>query len=88
MRPARQKVAGFARRHCPTPHWARQQADVLEFWKLIEAPELWVQGDRSDGDRFWGHRYPRADFDARLAVVRHDQPEALAARVEAFLDRP
>jgi pimeloyl-ACP methyl ester carboxylesterase len=50
---------------------------------------------------FWGARYPRSEFDERLAVVRsgvqrqtlgpaghmvhHDQPEALAACVEAFL---
>jgi len=80
-----------------------QKAEVLQCWQRIEAPLLWVEGDRSDMTRFWGTRYPRADFDARLAVVRqverhvlapaghmlhHDQPDALALRVDAFLDRP
>ena len=78
-----------------------QKAEVLACWKLIRAPLLWVEGDRTDVSKFWGNRYPRADFDARLAVVanvvkavlapaghmlHHDQPEALAAQLEAFLD--
>jgi pimeloyl-ACP methyl ester carboxylesterase len=74
---------------------------VLACWQRISAPLLWVEGDRSDMTVFWGSRYPRSEFDARLAVVRspvqrqtlgpaghmvhHDQPEALAACVEAFL---
>jgi pimeloyl-ACP methyl ester carboxylesterase len=77
-----------------------QKDEVLECWKRIEAPLLWVDGDRTDVEKWWGHRYPRAEFDARLALVRrvekftlspaghmlhHDQPEALAARLEAFL---
>jgi pimeloyl-ACP methyl ester carboxylesterase len=78
-----------------------QKAEVLECWKRITAPLLWVEGDRTDVSRFWGTSYPRADFDARLAVVakvqkqllapaghmlHHDQPEALAACLRAFLD--
>ena len=78
-----------------------QKAEVLECWKLIRAPLLWAEGDRTDVSKFWGNRYPRADFDARLAVVpnvrkvmlspaghmlHHDQPEALARHLEAFLD--
>ena len=78
-----------------------QKAEVLECWKLIRAPLLWVEGDRTDVSKFWGNRYPRADFDARLAVVsnvrkvvlspaghmlHHDQPEALARHLEGFLD--
>jgi pimeloyl-ACP methyl ester carboxylesterase len=78
-----------------------QKAEVLECWKLIQAPLLWVEGDRTDVAKFWGNRYPRADFDARLAVVanvtkavlspaghmlHHDQPEALARQLDAFLD--
>ena len=74
--------------------------EVLETWKRITAPLLWVEGDRTDVTKWWGHRYPRADFEARLAVVpgveretlspcghmlHHDQPEALARRVAAFL---
>jgi len=74
--------------------------EVLETWKRITAPLLWVEGDLTDVAKWWGHRYPRADFEARLAVVpvvereklspcghmlHHDQPEALARRVAAFL---
>jgi pimeloyl-ACP methyl ester carboxylesterase len=78
-----------------------QKAEVLECWKRITAPLLWVEGDRTDVAKWWGDRYPRADFDARLAVVpqverhllspaghmlHHDQPEALAGHLEAFLE--
>jgi len=80
-----------------------QKAEALECWKRIEAPLLWVEGDRTDMHKWWGDRYPRADFDARLALVRHveahrlspaghmlhhDQPEQLAALVDRFLSRP
>ncbi|HEY2926932.1 alpha/beta fold hydrolase [Piscinibacter sp.] len=78
-----------------------QKAEVLECWQRIDAPVLWVEGDQTDVSKWWGNRYPREDFEARLAQVRrverhvlspaghmlhHDQPEALAARLEAFLD--
>jgi len=74
--------------------------EVLETWQLITAPLLWVEGDLTDTTKWWGHRYPRSDFDARLAVVpkvqrerlspcghmlHHDQPEALAAKLQRFL---
>lgn len=74
--------------------------EVLACWKQIAAPLLWVDGDRTDIEKWWGHRYPRSEFDARLAAVanvqrhrlspaghmlHHDQPEALAQRLEAFL---
>jgi pimeloyl-ACP methyl ester carboxylesterase len=51
--------------------------------------------------KWWGNRYPREDFEARLDVVpqlerhvlspaghmlHHDQPEALAGILERFLD--
>ena len=77
-----------------------QRDEVLEVWKLIEAPVLWVEGDRTDIARWWGTRYTKAEFHERLAVVKqvekhvlapaghmlhHDQPEALALRLEAFL---
>jgi pimeloyl-ACP methyl ester carboxylesterase len=74
--------------------------EVLETWKLISAPVLWVEGDLTDITKWWGHRYPRSDFEARLAVVpdlqqarlapcghmlHHDLPEALAAQLQRFL---
>jgi pimeloyl-ACP methyl ester carboxylesterase len=76
--------------------------DVLEIWKLIAAPLLWVEGDQTDVGRWWGNRYTKAEFHQRLAVVprvekqvlapaghmlHHDQPEALAERLEVFLGR-
>jgi len=75
--------------------------EVLEGWKRIEAPTLWIEGDETDPDRWWGHRYPRSEFDARIALVRRlqrvrlascghmlhfDQPQALAAALDRFLD--
>ena len=54
----------------------------------------------TDIDKWWGQRYPRSEFEARLAMVpryesqtlancghmlHHDQPEALAARLLRFL---
>lgn len=74
--------------------------EVLACWQQIAAPLLWVEGDRTDTEKWWGHRYPRSEFDARLATVarverhvlspaghmlHHDQPEALAQRLETFL---
>jgi len=80
-----------------------RKEEVLACWQRIGAPVLWVEGDRTDVARWWGDRYPRTEFEARLAVVprverhvlspaghmlHHDQPEALARRIEAFLDAP
>lgn len=74
--------------------------EVLAGWKTIAAPTLWVEGDETDPDRWWGHRYPRSDFESRIAVVpqlqrarlascghmvHFDQPQALAQRLETFL---
>ena len=74
--------------------------EVLQTWKLITAPVLWVDGDLTDVAKWWGHRFPRSEFDARIAVVpqltrqrlapcghmlHHDQPEALAGHLHQFL---
>lgn len=74
--------------------------EVLEVWRRIAAPLLWVDGDLTDTTQWWGHRYPRDEFDARLAAVpnvqrhrlspcghmlHHDQPLALARRLAEFL---
>ena len=80
---------------------ALYQADeVVEIWRGIRAPLLWVEGANTDIGKWWGQRYPRSEFQARLAVVpqlecetladcghmlHHDQPEALAARLLRFL---
>ncbi len=74
--------------------------EIVETWRGILAPLLWVDGDQTDVAKWWGSRYPRADFDERLAVVQDvtrqtlhdcghmlhlDQPQALAKVVDAFL---
>jgi pimeloyl-ACP methyl ester carboxylesterase len=74
--------------------------EILAGWRLIAAPTLWVEGDETDPDRWWGHRYPRSEFEARIALVpqlerarlascghmvHFDQPAALAAKLDAFL---
>ncbi len=79
-----------------------RRAEALELWQRIAAPTLWVEGSETDMTQWWGKRYPREDFESRLAVVpqlervllqgaghmlHHDQPEALAAALEAFLAR-
>jgi pimeloyl-ACP methyl ester carboxylesterase len=76
--------------------------EILECWKRITAPMLWIEGDETDPDRWWGHRYPRSEFDARIGLVRNlqrrrlspcghmlhfDQPQALAAALDQFLER-
>ena len=77
-----------------------RKEEVLECWRLVEAPVLWVEGDETDMRKWWGNRYPREDFEERLGVVpqvqrvlltqcghmlHHDQPEALARHMDAFL---
>ncbi|MDO9073429.1 MAG: alpha/beta hydrolase [Rubrivivax sp.] len=74
--------------------------EVLQTWKLITAPLLWAEGDLTDTAKWWGHRYSKDEFHARLATVpqvhkvmlspcghmlHHDQPQALAQHLRAFL---
>lgn len=76
--------------------------EVLAAWRCIAAPLLWVDGALTELEKWWGHRYPRSEFEQRLAVVadverhtladcghmlHHDQPERLAALLQAFLTR-
>lgn len=76
-------------------------AEVVATWSAITAPLLWVQGAQSRTDSHWGGRYSFAEFQDRLAhvprveqvhladaghMLHHDQPEALAAALRAFLD--
>ncbi len=80
-----------------------QVDETLEIWKCITAPMLWIEGDRTDLASWWGTRYSREEFHQRLQVVgrvekhllspaghmlHHDQPDALARRLEDFLDVP
>jgi pimeloyl-ACP methyl ester carboxylesterase len=74
--------------------------EVLEAWKRIQAPVLWVEGEQTDVAKWWGDRYPRAEFERRLALLadvrrlrlpdcghmlHHDQPAALALHLSEFL---
>ena len=75
--------------------------DVIATWGGITAPLLWVEGDGKDFEGWYHGRYTRTQFEQRLACVprvehlrltpaghmlHHDQPEALARALEAFLD--
>ena len=80
-----------------------QVDEVLETWRRISAPLLWVDGEQTDTGKWWGHRYSRDEFHQRLTAVptpvrkltlspcghmlHHDQPEALAQALSAFLGR-
>jgi pimeloyl-ACP methyl ester carboxylesterase len=85
------------KRRNPVPYRA---AEAVATWSRITAPTLWVEGSESHPDSYWGGRYTRAEFHARLDHVRqvtrvvlpdaghmlhHDQPQALAARLDEFL---
>ena len=85
------------KRHSPL---LAQVDDWLECWKLISAPVLWIEGDRSDVSIWWGNRYTKAEFHERLNVVasverhvvspaghmlHHDRPEDIARLLVAFL---
>jgi pimeloyl-ACP methyl ester carboxylesterase len=82
----------------PIPYRA---AEAVAMWRRITAPVLWVEGSDSRPPAAWNDRYPRAEFEARLGVVprlqrvliadaghmlHHDQPEAVAAAIEPFLN--
>ena len=77
-----------------------QVDDWLECWKLITAPMMWIEGDRTDVSIWWGNRYTKDEFHERLNVVanverhivapaghmlHHDRPEDIARLLEAFL---
>jgi pimeloyl-ACP methyl ester carboxylesterase len=81
----------------PVPYRA---ADAIATWQRITAPLLWVQGERSRLDAYWGGRYSHAEFQQRLGhvaqvrqvalrdaghMLHHDQPEALATALIEFL---
>ncbi len=50
----------------PVPYRA---ADAIATWQRITAPLLWVQGQGSRVDTYWGGRYSLAEFQQRLAHV-------------------
>lgn len=77
-----------------------RKAEVMACWARIAAPVLMVEGSDDGLALFWGKRYPRTDFEERLAIVpslklermadaghmlHHDQPLVLAGLIEGFL---
>lgn len=78
--------------------------EVLACWQQVSAPVLWVEADDTDVWRWMGPKdKARVEIDRRIAhlpnvrqasianaghMLHHDQPEALAALAEAFLDAP
>ena len=80
-----------------------QVEEVLATWRLITAPMLWVEGDQTDTAKWWGHRFPRSEFEQRLQavakvqqlrlapsghMVHHDRAEELAQALCRFLREP
>jgi pimeloyl-ACP methyl ester carboxylesterase len=74
--------------------------EIVETWKRITAPLLWLEGAQTDMTVWWGDRYPRSEFEARLAhvpqvqritlqdcghMLHHDQPQRVAEHLMAFL---
>ena len=75
-------------------------AEIVASWRRSAAPVLWVEGADTDVTKYWGNRYPRPEFEERLAqaprverllledcghMLHHDQPAAVAARLRTFL---
>ena len=96
----RWRILGDAAHRIVNPVLTRAD-DVIATWQRISAPLLWVEGDGREFDGWYGGRYTREQFEQRLAAVpsvqrlqltpaghmlHHDQPEALARALEAFLD--
>ena len=75
--------------------------EVLEIYKCITAPTLAVEASENSMDQWWQGKYSLAQYHERLKSVpnvriahvteaghmmHHDQPEVLAALIEAFID--
>jgi pimeloyl-ACP methyl ester carboxylesterase len=76
--------------------------EVLELYKRITCPVLWVEASDDSLSQWWQGRFTLAEFHERLAhvphlskarvedaghMLHHDQPEELARLIEDFLDR-
>ena len=74
--------------------------EALACWERIDAPVLFVEGSATQMSQWWGERYGKPEFESRIArvprlarallqdaghMLHHDQPQALAERVESFL---
>lgn len=76
-----------------------RKEEVMACWAAITAPTLVIEAEIDETRAWWGDRYPRSEFAQRLQVVpcarretvaaaghmlHHDQPERVAALLEAF----
>jgi pimeloyl-ACP methyl ester carboxylesterase len=76
--------------------------EVLELYRRIACPTLWVEASDDSLGQWWQGRFTLAEFHERLSAVpqlsqarvedaghmlHHDQPQLLARLVEDFLDR-
>lgn len=74
--------------------------EVLEIYRRIAAPVLWVEASDNSMEKWWQGRFTLEEFRRRLEVVprlrqarieyaghmlHHDQPAALAREIDAFL---
>jgi pimeloyl-ACP methyl ester carboxylesterase len=74
--------------------------EVIEIYKAITAPTLWVEASDNSLEAWWQGKFTLAEFHERLAhvpqlrkervedaghMLHHDQPQRLAQIVEAFL---
>ena len=95
----RLRILGDPAHKRPNPMIYRVE-EILETWKRISAPVLWVEAADSQPEVWWAGRYSKAEFHERLNSVpraerhvlpgcghmlHHDQPEALAERMAQFL---
>ncbi|MBC7435756.1 MAG: alpha/beta hydrolase [Bdellovibrionales bacterium] len=77
-----------------------QVEEALAIYARITAPALVVESSENDLDKWWGGKYTLAEYreriksipDLRISIIQeaghmlhHDQPEKLAAMIEAFL---
>ncbi|HET9645242.1 MAG TPA: alpha/beta hydrolase [Burkholderiaceae bacterium] len=77
-----------------------RKEEALACWRAIEAEVLWIEGEETDISKWWGDRYSRAEFEARIShvpdlrrerlascghMLHHDQPQGLARLLEEFL---
>jgi len=85
------------KRSNPIPY---RKDEALACWRAIAAPVLWVEGENTDVTKWWGDRYPRSEFESRIAQVprlerllladcghmlHHDRPDEVAERLLRFL---
>ena len=70
----RLRILGDPAHRRPNPVIYRVE-EILETWRGITAPLLWVEGADSQPEVSWGGRYSKAEFHERLKVIAHHDPQ-------------